>query len=335
MNASKGEEIEAAAANWLARRDRGMSTDEVQAFARWRTADARHEEAVTELELVWGALDDLSVVNGQQRAGGIAAVPPASHSVSTRPTLARWWPLCGLAAMLAIMVGVVVWRGATPPEENVLRFATQIGEQRTVALPDGSTVQLNTNTILHARYGSTQRALTLERGEAYFEVKKDAARPFVVMAGRAEARAVGTAFTVRLRETASEVLVTEGRVRFGAKDGKSEGVELTARQFASLPMKGPAVAQVRVLEEAEYDRRIEWREGRITFSNIPLPDVLAEFGRYHWKQLRLVDDTARELVIGGRVEVANLSGFLTLLEASCDIVVIAETPDAIVLAKRP
>jgi len=212
-----------AAAGWLARRDRGLTAEETVAFAQWRAADPCHEAAVEELALVWGALDDLSAASSQQRAGGVVTTPPARIALQPASAEARrrqhsrvrWWPAVGLAAALALVAGVS-WSRRAAPVEAPARYETAVGGQRTIALPDGSELRLNTDTAVSVGFGAGERRVTLERGEAFFQVAKDAARPFVVAAGRTEARVLGTAFVVRLREEESEVLVAEGHVKFGA-----------------------------------------------------------------------------------------------------------------------
>src|SRR5688572_2208957 len=106
--------IETAASEWLAKRDRGFSPTESRAFAQWRASDPRHEELVAELESVWGALDDLAAAKKQQPAGGVGVAPPATpamtvfpaEAVRPRPLLAQCWPALGLAAAVAVFVGV-------------------------------------------------------------------------------------------------------------------------------------------------------------------------------------------------------------------------------------
>ncbi|MES2694852.1 MAG: FecR domain-containing protein [Verrucomicrobiota bacterium] len=341
------EAIEAAAAAWLARRDRGLTAEEAQAFAQWRAADARHEAAVAELESVWTALDDLLVVDSQQQqAGGIAAMPPAVQRegreaitpIATprkRPVLVRWWPALGLAAVLAILVGAVVWRNGSSAGVAEARYATTVGEQRTVVLPDGSEVLLNTDTVVNVHFEGKRRAVTLERGEAFFRVTKDAARPFVVAVGRAEARVVGTAFSVRLREAGSEVLVAEGRVRFGATGGAGQGVELGARQFASVQAEGNGMPRVTVLDGMEVSRRLAWLVGDLYFTDTPLSEVVMEFNRYHRRPLVLRDPATAGMPVGGKVKVDNRAGFLNLLKEGFDIVIVPEAKQDVVLGPRP
>jgi transmembrane sensor len=332
------EAIEAKAAEWLARRDRLFTPEEAVAFARWRMADARHAAAVAELELVWGALDDLSASVSQQRAGDAAVASPAP--IATTPaatgrsrTLVAWWPALGLAAALVVMA---VWwgRSSTAKETpNVVRFETPIGAQSTVTLADGSEVQLNTNTAVSVHLGRRARAVTLERGEAFFRVARDEARPFVVAVGRTEARVLGTAFAVRLRAADSVVLVTEGVVQFGVI-GKP-GAQLRARQQATIKHRGSDVPRVETLVADVVARRLAWQNGQLEFDNTPLSEAVEEFNRYHRQQIVIADPAVATSTVGGRFAIGNSEGFVRLIEATFDATTMRRNQEEIVLGSRP
>ena len=99
---------------------------------------------------------------------------------------------------------------------------TAIGALQKLDLPDGSVALLNTDSAIDTAFTATERRVRIVRGEVFFTVAKDAARPFVVTAGTVAVRAVGTAFNVQRHHGSVEVLVTEGRVRVtDAADGRS------------------------------------------------------------------------------------------------------------------
>jgi transmembrane sensor len=135
-----------------------------------------------------------------------------------------WIPV-GLAA--AIVFGLFWTSRATnfstgPDALFATSAATKIGGLHTLDLPDGSVVHLNTDSRVEVQFTRAQRRVRLARGEAHFTVAKNSARPFVVMAGDIEMRAVGTAFNVRLHPSTVEVLVTEGAVEVAAPEARSE-----------------------------------------------------------------------------------------------------------------
>lgn len=330
---SEQEAISAAAAEWLARADRGLTSAEVIAFARWRAKDPRHEAAAAEIELVWGALDDLSAHSGQQRAGGVVVAPPASPPPAKSRAHIWWLPVLGLAAAL-VLAAAAWWKTSPAPTSGDERHATAIGEQRTVTLADGSTVRLNTHTAVIVRLAAKERRVVLERGEAFFQVTPNATRPFVVASGRTEARVIGTAFAVRLGETESVLTVTEGKVQFGVP-GRGAGSTLTANQQATLAHEGEGAPRVRVLMPDEVTRRLAWRDGKLLFSNTPLAEAIQEFNRYHTAQLRVRDNATNNSLLGGSFEARNQEGFVNAIANAFGVIVVEQNEKEIVLGPRP
>jgi transmembrane sensor len=137
----------------------------------------------------------------------------------------------------------------------------------------------------------------LLRGEAWFEVAKDTSRPFVVSAGRARVRAVGTAFSVRRHDMGTEVLVTEGTVEtwmVGAADAK---IRLTAGKKAFVSDGAPA--QVATAASGEIDRSLAWRQGQIALGGETLAYAVEEFNRYNERKVVIADSRlAAEKLVG-------------------------------------
>ena len=329
--------IESTATAWLARRDRGLTTEETVAFAQWRSADPRHEAAVTELGAMWHALDDLSALRGQ------ALSPPASLAPTfasdddrvapSRQRSTRW--MWAIAAGIALLAGIVTWQRSAPTAISAEHYATAVGAQRTITLPDGSTLQLNTNSAADVRYDARERHVELVRGEVFFTVTKDAQRPFVVRSSGVEARALGTAFVVRQRETETELVVTEGRVKFHASAHPAAAVEVTAGNLSLCDPRTSDAPRVSPLDKAGLARRLAWQSGRLVCRpGMPLADAAAEFNRYHRQQLMLRDAETAAVPIGGAFELQNLEAFVRTLENSSESVVVERDAGRIVLQSK-
>lgn len=183
------------------------------------------------------------------------------------------------------------------------------------------------------------RQVTLVRGEAHFQVKKDAGRPFVVTARGVDVRAVGTAFTVNLEAAAVEVVVTEGRVAVAANSDatvpplaasaprgiapttSAEPALLRAGGRAFVPTSG-ATATLSTLSEADLSQRLAWRVPRLEFSGTPLPEIVeilnqhaTERGR---KRLILDPNDLRlnAVKVSGILGADNTDGLVRLLETN-------------------
>ena len=120
------------------------------------------------------------------------------------------------SVLLAVAAGAYLWFQSS---EN--RYTTPIGGIASVPLQDGSNITLNTATEVHVALTGRERDIDLERGEAFFQVAKDAKRPFVVNAGRKRVIAVGTQFSVLRDGDDIRVIVSEGTVRIEDRDARS------------------------------------------------------------------------------------------------------------------
>jgi transmembrane sensor len=209
---------------------------------------------------------------------------PAAPSAATR----RWHasPLLRAAAVLVLLAGAgVLWRAAKGgPSAPAARYATTVAERETVTLPDGSTVQLGPESRLAvaAGYGHGAREVEL-RGEAFFQVGHDAARPFAVRTSDAVIRDLGTAFTVRSPGAdGSRVAVTEGSVSLSPASGGA-GQVLRAGDRGSVD-----AGRVVVERGAATEDDVAWTRGRLVFHDAPIARVAEELRR--WYGVTLVVD---------------------------------------------
>ncbi|MCD2518280.1 FecR domain-containing protein [Massilia sp. G4R7] len=291
---SAAETIEEAAARWLAREDAADWNPKLEREREdWLRADTRHRVAWLRLHAAWRTADGL---RGQD------AVTPAARAAL--PRFSTWRIAAGV--LLAVALGA--WLAPLTGErgEPVERYATRIGENRIVALADGSRVTLNTGTRLRAAKGQG-RHVWLDDGEAYFDVAHDPASPFVIEAGASRITVLGTRFTVRREDGRVRVLVEQGRVRVSERGAS---VEL-ARNQEALAQDGRIVRSA--FDAAALDKRMAWREGRIVFDQASLADAAAEFNRYNERRLVVTGPAAR-IVVGGSFAPTNVDGFVRLLE---------------------
>jgi transmembrane sensor len=313
-----------AAGAWLARRDRGFAPAEQDAFAQWLDADPRHAAAVAQLEqtmLTFDRVRELAPAGAWDRAPDPDALAPR------RPPRPRWRVLAGagLATTLAAAaVVVLVARFSPPGMDEPLRLVTHDGGADRMALADGSVANLNRNSEVLVHFTAAERRLQLVRGEAHFEVAPNPARPFVVSAGGVKARAVGTAFSVRLGADSVEVLVTEGRVQVAptaAVASARDAIVLGANFHASIPLAASAPpTHVIQLTRDEVNRQLAWQPRLRDLSNVTLAAAVEVFNAstQGTGQPRLVigDPSIAMLRIGGSVYLEQTEPFVRLLEKS-------------------
>jgi len=176
----------------------------------------------------------------------------------------------GMAAMAAA-AGLLYW--------HTSGVTTAIGEQRAITLDDGTRITLNTASRIIIRFDTQRRAVELKRGEALFDVGKDPTRPFVVLAGHEEIRALGTAFLVR-DDADLSVTLMEGRI--SVTPAAVEGAAALAKPIALSPgerLTFPGTGSPRI-DKPVLSAVTAWRGGHVELRNTPLSDAVREMNRY-------------------------------------------------------
>ena len=286
---AQDEAIMEAAAALLARVQSGSAAPaEVEA---WLDADPAHAVAFARVEAAW------------ERAERLKAMPHAAEEPAFQVTRRM---AAGLAVGVLGLGAAGGWLMTRNPVEITAR-----GERRTVSLPDGSRVELNTDSRIAIAYSETRRDIVLTRGEALFEVAKDPARPFVVQAGEAQVRAVGTAFNIRMREKVVELTVTEGVV---AVDERAAAAPRQVSEGKGAVIATGAVAEVN-LDPEVLRRRLLWRDGVVEFEGDTLEQAATEFNRYNDRRLVVADPQVASIRVGGRFGTHEVDRFLVALQA--------------------
>jgi len=338
------EAVEAMAAAWLAERDAGLSPEQEAAFGHWRAADARHDAAAARLEISWQALQPLREFRPE------AARHPDMDLLERRPgagviRFPGW--AGGLAAAAAVaLAALYFWPRAEAGETTApARYATAPGGYSRNTLPDGSVVDLNTDSELRIDFAGPERRVRLLRGEAMFTVAKNPDRPFLVQAGVVTVRAVGTAFNVKHAPAGVEVLVTEGKVQVRSElagPAAAEPLLLTANQKTLVPTAAavaettaPVLPAVEKVTEPALREALAWQEPRLRFVDTPLREAVRQFNQRNRVQLVLGDREVGDLAVDGSFRPDNVEGFARLLAEEGSVIAERMDETHIVLRKSP
>lgn len=304
--------LQSAAEWWMRLRTQAHTpgTEEVAAWLDWTTEGDRNAEAFERIHALAGGLAAADEKARRALVEEFAARP-------ARPRRRRAFALAASVALLALMGGYGLKRMVSAPANapQVQHYATAVAVHRDILLPDGSQVAMGADSRIETRFGADQRHLLLERGEAFFEVAREAHRAFVVEAGPLRVRALGTAFNVRRTGPRVTVSVTHGRVRIApvqASSSASAGavaMEAVAGQRVSYD---PSQGRFQV-SSVEADRVLGWRRDRLEFIDEPLDLVLADINRYSQRPLRGMDPGLARLRFTGTVRPSQLDGWLAAL----------------------
>lgn len=325
------------AADWIARRDRGFTSAEASAFARWCAADPRHATALHRAEATRQLLSHLP-----EAPGAAAMLAEIEALCQSRRRIIRFPLLWTAAATVAAAacVALVFFLTSRPALDAAnATYTTAAGEHQSIHLPDGSTLALNPGSQVQVNFAPAERRVRLQQGEAHFQVAKDPARPFLVSAGIVTVRAVGTAFRVRRQVAAVEVVVTEGRVKVSRSDpttpaaAELEPIYLGAGERAFIDSVPAAALAARPLPAT--DDATAQRAPRLMFNNTPLSDVVARFNRYNRVQMEIADPDLAHRSVGGNFDADNAESFINLLSAAGDVRVERLSEHRVLLHKVP
>lgn len=287
---------EQALAWFVRRRDAGWRGDEEAAFQAWLAADPRHAAAWQGCAMAWRTLDGMPADLAQGLRDRVAHRRPAPP---TRRRLLAW---SGGAAVLATAAGAGYfgWQQLQARPLELRSLATARGQQQAVQLSDGSRLRLDTATQLQVAYYRGRREVRLQEGQAVFEVRADAQRPFDVLAGPVRVRVVGTRFAVRYTPGLAghdgvQVAVEEGRVQVAPAHGAQAGTLLTAGQRVTADAQGLPGPVAAVPAEGIAP----WRGQRLAFVDVPLAQALAELERYRVTGLVVRDPAVAALRLSG------------------------------------
>ena len=305
---STSAEVRAAAQRWFARLlAPDCSEFERTAFARWRAADAAHDAAYRQVEDVWARSARMRDDPAIAMALAEARRPVKRH----RPLWSDKWRSLAAVAAVVLVVAMSSWM-FWPGGVSAVRYATALGQQRTVALADGSQVVLDTNTELLVRFDRRVRNLTLERGRADFTVRHDANWPFVVHTAEGSVTATGTHFQVHVQEDKSTVTLLQGGVKVATNDDAQSAV-LTPDQSIVVEASGRLGAP-HAVSDAELSSLRGWTQGNLVIKGWPLTAVLAEMNRYSSTKLRLGDPSLGSTSISGVFKAGDQRSFALALE---------------------
>lgn len=288
--------IKEQASEWLARRMLGPwgETDQA-ALDAWLAQSLAHEIAFLRMEAGWSRTERLTVLRGSGK-------PLPRPAANPRPARFR------VAAALAVVAVAGVYGAYVLSGSQSQTYATAVGGHKIITLSDGSRIELNTDTAIRTTFRASRRDVALLKGEAYFQVEHDAARPFVVSAAGHRVTDLGTKFLIRQNGNRLQVSLIEGKAEL---ESVGEGVQ---QHSVELTPGDVAVASAEALNvfrkpEKELHDELGWRRGVIVFSHTTLAAAAAEFNRYNSTKIVIADAQIGNRMIGATLAVHDVEAF--------------------------
>ncbi|MFC5568502.1 FecR family protein [Lysobacter yangpyeongensis] len=296
---------------WLARLSSPECTSaDRAAFEDWLAESEANVDAYLQAESVHALARRLASDDLLRAAARRARRNPA---IDRRSVLRRFAMGAAIAATVVLAIGVIR-RPKPPPTVPVGRYTTVVGEQRTVALEDGTAMRLDTATTVRVHFARDQRVVEVVQGRVQFTVGADAPhaaspRPFLVKAGSGTVRDIGTTFQVRHVDADVEVGLIEGVVQVtadatGTSDTLAPGEQVRIDAQGALQASQPfdlAVARA-------------WTQGDLVFKERRLDQLIAEMNRYSATPLRLADPALGALTVSGVFHIDDQAALVAALE---------------------
>jgi len=333
------------AAEWFIRlRDRDLTMADRRKFVRWLKQSPGHIAEFMRLCQLYGRVKRAKVPTLTPEEVESNVIP----LIQREPALAEerqpgFFSLRGVrfavAACCLALVGVIA---SIALSSNTIE--THASEWRTVQLADGSIVSAGPNTLVQVDYSPETRRISLQRGEAMFRVMKDESRPFIVNAGSAVARAVGTRFGVERREDRVRVTVAEGKVAV-VRSEQAAALEhtvdlriataLVADEGVDIPVNTPTVPLH--VEKVNSALALAWASGQLILQRETVGEAVEEFNRRNRVQILIDDPEIAKGHLCCVFDAGDPEAFAKLIASmSDDIVLVREGPNILRIAKgRP
>lgn len=278
--------------------------------AAWRAEQPENDAAFRLAWATWHGIGAAPIATGTDWRQELQAIKRG------RPWQRRLGvPLALAASLVAILLAP---QALLRPD---LAVETARAEHRLLALADGSRLTIGAQTGVEVSLDKEERKVVLDHGQAFFEVAHDPNRPFVVLAGRAEIRVLGTKFDVRRVGDEVEVSVLEGRVEVSRRPrlpligGKAPERLLTAGTQAELPPEADNFAAPRRATVPPG----EWRSGRLYYVDAPLSEIVADANRYSETPVLLASAELGAMRLSASFRAGDMNGFLQNIEASLPV----------------
>jgi len=298
------------AADWLDRLNTPPhETEDLEAFSAWR-ADPENRAEYERLEDIKRAMTTMRDDPDMRQAAAEALERGAARRRRHAPlTLRPRQLVAGLvAACLVAAIGAFALRMPT--------YSTRVGETFSATLEDGSRVQLNTDSAVRVRYSAGQRRIELLRGQAFFQVAHNVQRPFIVLAGDAQVRALGTRFDVRRIGQDVRVVLVQGSIEVSDPAVRPAPWRLKAGQALALPR---ATAEPVAPTPVDTPSVTSWTTGNLTFQGVPLSEAVAELNRYSHDKIVLAPGVPADRHVTGVFPAGDNGDFIAAVSSIFDL----------------
>lgn len=313
-------QCEDAAIEWLVRLSSPDLTEQQrEAFFAWLNASPLHQAAYIKAESLW------------ERGGALQHLEDSRPAAPARRRVhSQWsWTLAGACVLLICILFFL-----RAPEPEYYQAQTEVGEQRELLLSDDSMLVLNTDSEVLVELQSKSRVAYLLRGEVFFSISPDPARPFDVITNEGTVRVLGTRFAVRATGSDTIITVLEGKVGLSQNPQGEEfksNVVLTADQQLNLRDALPGTAP----QEIDAGAALSWRNRQLVYRGESLQAVVQDLNRYFPLPVALADHTLGDLEVSAVIQLRTAETTVQALADALGLEVLTDPDDRHLILRKP
>lgn len=286
-------------------------------FGDWLDQSELNRQEYEKASLAWIALEDMDPAQFD--------APQSQGFFSKAPQWMLHRPVWAVGAVAAAVLFIFI---AFNPSPYQVKYQTVVGERRTISLPEGSQITLNTNTRLEVVFNQGTRQVWLKSGEAFFDVSPDANRPFTVKTDGGEVSVLGTRFNLRLDGQQASVALIEGRLKVSLPHAQE--AFLSTGETISYSSAG-----ITRMPETEMAPLVAWQAGKFIFRGTRLEDVIADVDRYMEESITIADASLKDIKVTGTFATDRIPELLNNLEKIIPIHVVYENNRSVRVISAP
>ena len=300
IHESSADMLKAKAAEWLERRDReDWGRGDQDALNAWLEESLANSVAYWRLEAGWARTERLAVLRGGTRQ------EPFDRGEK------RWPRVLRIVAALGFVTALTAVGANYALRTHEKYYATSVGGHEIVTLEDGSSIELNTDTALRVSREGKTRLVTLDRGEAYFQISHNPEHPFVVNVASHRVIDLGTKFLMRSEAGRIEVALYEGRASFESTDGQKRKAMLSSGDVAVVTQ-----TDMTVTNEPAHTliNELAWQRGFLVLDHTALGDAARDLNRYNRQKIVIVDPNVARMQMYGTIPINGVDGFIRVAQ---------------------
>lgn len=295
--------IEQSATQWHMRVKEGLNAKERQAFEVWIAIEA-HQKAYAAIERLIGNCLELDTLFVKELEESLLR----NDAIHVNVWYQRRFFLTTLAACLVLILGFTLKHYFYPIFQQ--DYVTSNQKMLNITLPDATKIDLDIKSSAHVTYYNHKRTVDLVKGKAFFDVSKDAHKPFVIQAGETHIKVVGTKFEVSRVNNSITVSVLEGIVSV-SDNVKNAMYQLKKAESIAFNESGKMLYYGKINTQKIAD----WKENTLLFDKTTLKDATAQFAYYTNQTVTFDNDAIASLKLSGKFHTTHFQGFIQSLEA--------------------